>query len=220
MANERKSPEGPLAPRGQTCHKDMLIDAAKNWSATILIAAPTSTTPINSSASVPAVIVAPRSRPLSPKRIFSAITKRSAITARSNPSTAPYMGKDTHAISSPAQCTALEVLAANDVETIIQRQGRRHAHAGHFSGHPRPQSWPQRPFRRWHRHHPFPQSSPQDGGFKYNPPNGGLRTPRSQVDSGSRQRFLRAGKRGKAHTVLLGDQGRAPPTRKISFFHM
>ena len=31
-----------------------------------------------------------------------------------------YMGKDTHALSGPAQCTALEVLAANDVETIIQ----------------------------------------------------------------------------------------------------
>ena len=31
-----------------------------------------------------------------------------------------YMGKDTHAISGPAQSTALEVLAANNVETIIQ----------------------------------------------------------------------------------------------------
>src|SRR6202140_1092382 len=32
-----------------------------------------------------------------------------------------YMGKDTHALSGPAQGTALEVLAANGVETIIQR---------------------------------------------------------------------------------------------------
>ena len=31
------------------------------------------------------------------------------------------MGKDTHALSGPAQRTALEVLAANGVETIIQR---------------------------------------------------------------------------------------------------
>src|SRR5262250_154389 len=31
-----------------------------------------------------------------------------------------YMGKDTHAISAAAQRTALEVLAANGVETIIQ----------------------------------------------------------------------------------------------------
>jgi phosphoglucomutase len=32
-----------------------------------------------------------------------------------------YMGKDTHAASGPAQQTALEVLAANGVATIIQR---------------------------------------------------------------------------------------------------
>jgi phosphoglucomutase len=32
-----------------------------------------------------------------------------------------YMGKDTHAVSEPAQRTALEVLAANGVGTIIQR---------------------------------------------------------------------------------------------------
>src|SRR6185503_6629532 len=32
-----------------------------------------------------------------------------------------YMGKDTHALSGPAQRTALEVLAANDVDTVIQR---------------------------------------------------------------------------------------------------
>src|SRR5262245_7164480 len=32
-----------------------------------------------------------------------------------------FMGKDSHAVSGPAQRTALEVLAANGVETIIQR---------------------------------------------------------------------------------------------------
>src|SRR5579864_5458997 len=32
-----------------------------------------------------------------------------------------YLGKDTHAVSEPAQRTALEVLAANNVETIIQQ---------------------------------------------------------------------------------------------------
>src|SRR6185295_20327751 len=32
-----------------------------------------------------------------------------------------YMGKDTHAVSAPAHATALEVLAGNGVETIIQR---------------------------------------------------------------------------------------------------
>jgi phosphoglucomutase len=33
-----------------------------------------------------------------------------------------YLGKDTHALSTAAQRTALEVLAANNVETIIQRE--------------------------------------------------------------------------------------------------
>src|SRR4051812_24405170 len=32
-----------------------------------------------------------------------------------------YMGKDTHALSAPAQRTAVEVLAANGVETVVQR---------------------------------------------------------------------------------------------------
>jgi phosphoglucomutase len=32
-----------------------------------------------------------------------------------------YMGKDTHALSGPAQRTAMEVLAANGVETVIQQ---------------------------------------------------------------------------------------------------
>ena len=48
-----------------------------------------------------------------------------------------YMGKDTHALAAPAQRTALEVVAANAVETIIQENagvtptpvfcGKRHA---------------------------------------------------------------------------------------------
>ncbi len=32
-----------------------------------------------------------------------------------------FMGKDTHALSGPAQSAAVEVLAANQVETVIQR---------------------------------------------------------------------------------------------------
>ncbi len=83
-----------------------------------------------------------------------------------------YMGKDTHAVSGPAQRTALEVLAANGVETVIQRddgvtptpvisrailvhnRGRRQHLADGIVVTP--------------SHNP-----PEDGGFKYNPPNGG-----------------------------------------------
>jgi phosphoglucomutase len=83
-----------------------------------------------------------------------------------------YMGKDTHALSEPAQRTALEVLAANGVETIIQRDG---------GVTPTPViSWAILVANRGHKvrladgivvtpsHNP-----PDDGGFKYNPPNGG-----------------------------------------------
>src|SRR5919108_2342577 len=83
-----------------------------------------------------------------------------------------FMGKDTHAVSGPAQRTALEVLAANGVETIIQR-------ADGFA--PTPSI--SRAILVYNRqrkdgladgivvtpsHNP-----PADGGFKYNPPEGG-----------------------------------------------
>jgi phosphoglucomutase len=82
------------------------------------------------------------------------------------------MGKDTHAVSGPAQRTALEVLAANNVETIIQRddgvtptpvisrailvynRGRKQHRADGIVITP--------------SHNP-----PEDGGFKYNPTHGG-----------------------------------------------
>jgi len=83
-----------------------------------------------------------------------------------------YMGKDTHALSGPAQRTALEVLAANGAETVIQKddgvtptpviswrilvhnRGRGERMADGIVVTP--------------SHNP-----PEDGGFKYNPPNGG-----------------------------------------------
>jgi phosphoglucomutase len=83
-----------------------------------------------------------------------------------------YMGKDTHALSAPAQRSALEVLAANGVETIIQRddgvtptpvisrailvynRGRTTGLADGIVVTP--------------SHNP-----PEDGGIKYNPPHGG-----------------------------------------------
>ena len=83
-----------------------------------------------------------------------------------------YLGKDTHAVSDPAQQTALEVLAANDVDTLIQRgngvtptpvisrailaynRGRKAHLADGIVITP--------------SHNP-----PRDGGFKYDPPSGG-----------------------------------------------
>jgi len=83
-----------------------------------------------------------------------------------------HMGKDTHALSGPAQRTALEVLAANQVDTIIQRDDGATPTpviSRAILVHNRD--------RAQHRadgivitpsHNP-----PEDGGFKYNPTNGG-----------------------------------------------
>jgi len=83
-----------------------------------------------------------------------------------------YMGKDTHALSGPAQRTALEVLAANKVETFIQRDDGftptpviSHAILVHNRSHSDRLAdgiviTPS--------HNP-----PEDGGFKYDPTNGG-----------------------------------------------
>jgi len=83
-----------------------------------------------------------------------------------------YMGKDTHAVSAPAQRTALEVLAANGVETIIQRGD---------GVTPTPAiSWLILRYNRGRRAHRADgivvtpsHNPPEDGGFKYNPPDGG-----------------------------------------------
>jgi phosphoglucomutase len=51
-----------------------------------------------------------------------AVTQAICELRRSQGTDGPlYMGKDTHALSAPAQRTALEVLAANGVETMIEK---------------------------------------------------------------------------------------------------
>jgi phosphoglucomutase len=83
-----------------------------------------------------------------------------------------YMGKDTHALSSPAQCSALEVLSANNVETIIQKDDGVTptpviSHAIVVCNRTRQVPWADG-IVITPSHNP-----PEDGGFKYNPPNGG-----------------------------------------------
>src|SRR5271155_2122209 len=107
-----------------------------------------------------------------------------------------YMGKDTHAVSGPAQRTALEVLAANNVETVIQQgdgltptpvisrtilvynRGRREHLADGIVITP--------------SHNP-----PEDGGFKYDPTNGGpADTDVTQWVENRANELLRAGNAG------------------------
>jgi phosphoglucomutase len=83
-----------------------------------------------------------------------------------------FLGMDTHALSEPALATALEVFAANGLEVMIQK-GRRYTPTPAIS----------HAILTWNRgrkrgradgvvvtpsHNP-----PEDGGFKYNPPEGG-----------------------------------------------
>ena len=82
-----------------------------------------------------------------------------------------YMGKDTHALSTPAQHTALQVLAANGVQTVIQQDDGvtpapviSHAILVYNATGKR--------IGRWHRL-TASQNPPEDGGLQYNPPNGG-----------------------------------------------
>jgi Phosphoglucomutase len=83
-----------------------------------------------------------------------------------------FMGKDTHAVSAPAQRTALEVLASNGVETIIQSDDG-------FT----PTPVISRAILVYNREQKgrtadgivitSSHNPPADGGIKYNPPNGG-----------------------------------------------
>ncbi len=83
-----------------------------------------------------------------------------------------YMGKDTHALSGPAQKTALEVFCANGVETVIERDDgytptpviSRFILVHNRSGRPALADG----VVVTPSHNP-----PEDGGFKYNPPHGG-----------------------------------------------
>lgn len=83
-----------------------------------------------------------------------------------------YLGVDTHALSAAANRTALEVLAANGVAVHMQKDGL-----------PTPTPVISRNILRYNAQKPVSPADgivitpshnpPADGGFKYNPPNGG-----------------------------------------------
>jgi phosphoglucomutase len=106
------------------------------------------------------------------------------------------MGKDTHALSEPAQRTALEVLAANGVETVIQEKDG-------FTPTPAI-SRAILAYNRGRESHLADgivitpsHNPPQDGGFKYNPPNGGpAETDVTRWVQGRANELLRTGNAG------------------------
>jgi len=124
-----------------------------------------------------------------------------------------FMGKDTHALSEPAQRTALEVLAANGVATVIQRDDGytpTPAISRAILAHNRGRSTgladgivitPS--------HNP-----PEDGGFKYNPPDGGpADTQVTRVIEERANALLREGNRG-VRRMNYEAALRAPTTRQ------
>ena len=105
---------------------------------------------------------------------IAAITQAIVEYRAQQGTTGPLLiGRDTHALSAPAQTTALEVLVANEVEVLVDE----------FDGYT-PTPAVSHAIITYNREHPGqPQADgivvtpshnpPADGGFKYNPPHGG-----------------------------------------------
>ena len=127
-----------------------------------------------------------------------------------------FIGIDTHALSEPAFITALEVLAANEVDTMIQdgfgytptpsvshailkyNKGRESGLADGIVVTP--------------SHNP-----PNNGGFKYNPPNGGpADTNITQWVADQANVYLKNGNNG-VKRMPYGKALKAPTTHKFDF---
>lgn len=129
-----------------------------------------------------------------------------------------FLGMDTHALSEAAVASALEVLAANDVEVMI-------AEGGDYTPTPAV-SHAIITYNRGRKtgladgivvtpsHNP-----PEDGGFKYNPPHGGPAESRAtaQIEAGANQ-FLRDGLKGVRRTPFERAL-RASTTRRYDYLN-
>ena len=122
-----------------------------------------------------------------------------------------FIGRDTHALSEPAMVSALEVLLANDVPVLVDDRGRytptpavSHAILAHNAKLPGGVTGTD-PKRAdgiviTPSHNP-----PRDGGFKYNPPNGGpADTDATDWIANRANELLRAGLTGVKRVPVSG----------------
>ena len=125
-----------------------------------------------------------------------------------------FLGKDTHALSDPAQRTTLEVLAAHGVDVrytdeatptpvishaiLVHNKGRKDGFADGLIITP--------------SHNP-----PEDGGIKYNPPNGGPADTRVTARIEARANALLAGKNAGVKRIPLERALVAATVRKHDF---
>jgi phosphoglucomutase len=143
-----------------------------------------------------------------------AITQAIVEYRRAQAITGPvFLGKDTHAVSGPAERTALEVLAANEAAVVIQEgngytptpaisrailsynAGRERGLADGIVITP--------------SHNP-----PADGGFKYNPPDGGPADTTVTTWIQDRANVLLAGGNAEVRRVSVERAHRAATTRE------
>ncbi len=179
----------PVDPRaGKLATPDMLVNVPRLITA-YYAEQPDVSEPHSESRSAPRAIAVRRSRPRSTRTISSRSRRRSASTASAGHRPVRCFSPRTPTrCREPALASALEVLAANGVEVMVDTElgytptpalshailtynrGRKSGLADGIVITP--------------SHNP-----PDDGGFKYNPPNGGpADTTRDQVDRGPRQR--------------------------------
>jgi phosphoglucomutase len=129
-----------------------------------------------------------------------------------------FLGMDTHALSEPAFASALEVLAANNVEVMLS-EGTAYTPTPAVS----------HAILRYNRERKTgladgivitpSHNPPDDGGFKYDPPHGGPAD--SHVTSWIQSKandFLQSGLEGVKRT-LFAQALRAPTTHRYDYLH-